>query len=79
MCRTLPATRARTRCRLGRQRRFVRLFAWLTRLPTEGFFPQTPQILAIAIDSSERLDVRDERYHGATRRSTDAPGSVLAG
>ncbi len=38
--RTVPATRARTRWRLGRKRRRVLLLAWLTLLPVVGPLPQ---------------------------------------
>lgn len=35
-----PSTIARTRCRLGYQRRFVLLLAWLTLCPKTGPLPQ---------------------------------------
>jgi hypothetical protein len=36
-----PATTARIFWMLGLQRRFVRRWEWLTRMPTRGRFPQT--------------------------------------
>jgi hypothetical protein len=38
-----PATTARIFWMLGFQRRFVRRWEWLTRMPTWGRFPQTSQ------------------------------------
>jgi hypothetical protein len=38
-----PATTARTFWMFGSQRRFVRRWEWLTRMPTWGRFPQTSQ------------------------------------
>jgi len=37
----------RAGCRLGSQRRLVRLLAWLTLFPARGPFPQTAQTAAI--------------------------------
>ena len=39
----VPATTARIRWMLGDQRRFVRRWEWLTRMPTRGRFPHTSQ------------------------------------
>jgi hypothetical protein len=36
-----PPTTARIFCTLGFQRRLVRRWEWLTRMPTWGRFPQT--------------------------------------
>ena len=47
MARTVPLTLARTRCRFGRHVRLLRLFAWLTLLPTEGCLPQILHSLAM--------------------------------
>ena len=44
-----PSTITRTVWRFGIQRRFRRLFAWLTWLPVEGPLPQTVQTRAITI------------------------------
>ena len=55
--RTVPCRFARTRCKLGFQRRLVLLFAWLTLLPTEGPLPQTLQILAM-VSCSRWIDNR---------------------
>lgn len=49
---TLPSTFALTRWRLGIQRRFVLLLAWLTLLPTDGRLPQIVHIQAMASSSS---------------------------
>ena len=43
-----PSTSTRTVCRLGYQRRLVRLFAWLTLLPVTGPFAQTAHTRAIS-------------------------------
>ena len=43
-----PSTRTRTVCRLGYQRRFVRLLAWLTLLPVTGPLAHTAQTRAIS-------------------------------
>jgi len=45
--RTPAAVRARTRRRLGFQRRLVRLLAWLTLWPTPGRLPQMSQVYAM--------------------------------
>jgi len=45
--RGLPPTTALTRWTLGYQRRFVRLWEWLTLIPTEGCLPQTSQTAAM--------------------------------
>jgi hypothetical protein len=42
---TLPLCNARTRCRFGLNRRFVKLWAWLTLWPTIGFLPHISHIL----------------------------------
>jgi hypothetical protein len=39
---------------LGLQRRFVRRWEWLTRMPTRGRFPQTLQTADISDLTSER-------------------------
>src|SRR5207245_11779921 len=52
---TLPSTTARTRCRLGYQRRFVLLFAWLTLCPVIGPLPQISHTRAM-----DRSHGRDE-------------------
>jgi hypothetical protein len=39
--RCVPPTTARTFCRLGLKRRWVTLWAWLTRLPNVGPLPHT--------------------------------------
>jgi len=44
-----PFTIARTRRRLGFQRRLVTLCAWLMRLPYWGLFPQISQARAILL------------------------------
>ena len=49
-----PPTTARTFCTLGSQRRFVRRWEWLTRIPTWGRFPQTLQTADIRNLTSER-------------------------
>jgi hypothetical protein len=43
-----PPTTARIFCTLGLQRRFVRRWEWLTRMPTRGRFPQTSQTADIS-------------------------------
>jgi hypothetical protein len=43
-----PPTTARIRWMLGLQRRFVRRWEWLTRMPTRGRFPQTSQTADIS-------------------------------
>jgi hypothetical protein len=43
-----PPTTARTFCTLGIQRRFVRRWEWLTRMPTRGRFPHTLQTADIS-------------------------------
>jgi len=45
--RTLFSILARTLCRLGRKRRLVVLWAWLTLLPLIGPLPQISQRLAM--------------------------------
>ena len=45
----LPSTRARTRCRLGSQRRFVTLCAWEILLPVIGPLPQISHRCAISV------------------------------
>lgn len=42
-----PLRTARTLCRLGLKRRLLTLWAWLTLLPTIGFFPQISHTFAI--------------------------------
>ena len=49
-----PATTARTFWMLGLQRRFVRRWEWLTRMPTRGRFPQTLQTADISNLTSAR-------------------------
>jgi len=44
---TLPFESARTLWRLGLNRRFVRLWAWLMLCPTIGFLPHISHIRAI--------------------------------
>jgi hypothetical protein len=46
-----PFTMAWTSCRLMFQRRFVKLWAWLTRLPNWGPRPQTSHTFAISRDT----------------------------
>jgi hypothetical protein len=53
----LPSTNARTRCRLGYQRRLVVLLACETLLPNPGFLPHISQILAITFDSFQSSSV----------------------
>src|SRR5688572_10949367 len=43
-----PSTRTRTVCRLGYQRRLVRLLAWLTLLPVTGPLAHTAHTRAIS-------------------------------
>jgi len=43
----LPLILARTGCKLGKKRRGLTLWAWLTFLPVIGPFPQMSHILAI--------------------------------
>ncbi len=47
MRRGAPSIIARTRCRLGYQRRFVLLLAWLTLCPKTGPLPQISHTRAI--------------------------------
>jgi hypothetical protein len=49
-----PPTTARTFWMLGLQRRFVRRWEWLTRMPTRGRFPQTLQTADISNLTSAR-------------------------
>jgi hypothetical protein len=49
-----PPTTARIFCTFGVQRRFVRRWEWLTRMPTRGRFPQTSQTADISNLTSER-------------------------
>ena len=49
----LPFTRTRTVCKLGYQRRLVRLLAWLTLLPVIGPLPHTEQTRAITVILAE--------------------------
>ena len=42
-----PASKTRTRWRLGLKRRFVATIEWLRLWPNDGFFPQTAQTLAM--------------------------------
>src|SRR5947208_67478 len=53
--RGVPFTTARTRCRLGYQRRFVLLFAWLMLCPVMGPLPQISHTRAM-----DRSHTRDE-------------------
>jgi hypothetical protein len=55
-----PSTKARTRCRLGFQRRRRVLFAWLITLPYCGPLPQISHFMAIN-DSSSKLDKAAQR------------------
>src|SRR6266571_3285074 len=56
--RVVPFTTARTRCRLGYQRRFVLLFAWLTLCPVMGPLPQISHTRAMGLpdERNERLE-----------------------
>ena len=58
MNRTVPPTLACTRCKLGRQRRLVRLLAWLTLLPTDELLPQTSHSRAMVIPRVEFASTR---------------------
>ncbi len=49
-----PPTTARIFWMLGLQRRFVRRWEWLTRMPTRGRFPHTSQTADISNLTSER-------------------------
>jgi hypothetical protein len=49
-----PPTTARIFWMLGLQRRFVRRWEWLTRMPTRGRFPQTLQTADISNLTSAR-------------------------
>jgi hypothetical protein len=46
---TLPFEIVRTRCKFGLNLRLVRLWAWLTLLPTIGFLPHISHILDMFI------------------------------
>src|SRR5919107_3374570 len=50
-----PSTRTRTVCRLGYQRRLLRLFAWLTLLPVTGPFAHTAHTRAISFSLCIRV------------------------
>jgi hypothetical protein len=45
----LPATIARTRWMFGFQRRLLRRWEWLTRIPKDGCLPQISQTEAIGV------------------------------
>ena len=59
-----PPTTARIFWMLGLQRRFVRRWEWLTRMPTRGRFPQTLQTADIWNLTSEREGVKKENGPG---------------
>jgi hypothetical protein len=50
-------TITRTRCRFGIQRRLDTLWAWLTRFPNTGAFPQTSHIFAMLTPSNNAKGV----------------------
>jgi len=56
--RVVPFTTARTRWRLGYQRRFVLLFAWLMLCPVMGPLPQISHTRAMGLpdERNERLE-----------------------
>src|SRR5436190_19429112 len=56
--RVVPFTTARTRWRLGYQRRFVLLFAWLTLCPVMGPLPHISHTRAMGLpdERNERLE-----------------------
>src|SRR3989449_6785056 len=64
--RVVPFTTARTRWRLGYQRRFVLLFAWLMLCPVMGPLPQISHTRAIGLDPTEH-----ERYSEAGRKAAE--------
>jgi hypothetical protein len=75
-----PSTKARTRCRLGSQRRFVTLCAWLILLPVIGPLPQISHRCAIAfhLTSIPQLGV-DLITHVAAERKSRMAGNDCSG
>src|SRR5438034_1197758 len=65
-CRTVPSTTARTRCRLGYQRRLVLLFAWLMLCPVMGPLPQISHTRAIRL-----YPIEHERHSEAGRKAAE--------
>src|SRR5262245_49221784 len=73
-----PPTSARTRWTLGFQRRRLRLWEWLTDIPTDGFLPQTSHTEAIGKTTLPvRSEVDDRQHHAAvlddSRRVVEPP------
>jgi hypothetical protein len=68
---TAEPTMTRTLCRFGNQRRLETLWAWLTRFPNTGAFPQTSQLLAILTPSNNAKGV-DCNHRGASAQAFGA-------
>src|SRR2546426_417914 len=72
---------ARTRCRLGYQRRLVLLFAWLMLCPVMGPLPQMSHTRAIGLYPTEHERQREagrkaaETYSGPRRTATPPDGA----
>src|SRR2546428_11160509 len=79
--RVVPFTTARTRCRLGYQRRLGLLFAWLMLCPVMGPLPQMSHTRAIGLYPTEHERQREagrkaaETYSGPRRTATPPDGA----
>ena len=71
ICLVLPLFCTRTRCKFGSQRRLLKLWAWLTLLPTTGPLPQISQRLDISFSScySEFNDLKIRNRQGKVKKS----------
>jgi hypothetical protein len=67
-----PPTTALTFWMLGNQRRLVRRWEWLTRMPTRGRFPHTSQTADIKTSLLARLN--PQRRRAAQDSSADTLG-----